>query len=93
MPGFHEKRRGWLEEADPVEYRKGRLRDRNTGRFMATSGSSFERLAERDMIADARRHLTCEICGRSFSAPRVDARYCGSACRQKAYRRRREKSA
>jgi hypothetical protein len=30
----------------------------------------------------------CDSCGKSFKPSRVDARYCSSACRQKAYRRR-----
>lgn len=32
----------------------------------------------------------CLGCGDSFQLTRRDARYCGGACRQKAYRRRRE---
>lgn len=30
----------------------------------------------------------CETCGEPITAGRADSRYCGSACRQKAYRRR-----
>jgi hypothetical protein len=29
------------------------------------------------------------VCGEPFLPPRSDGRYCSSACRQKAYRRRR----
>ncbi|MEH0627903.1 hypothetical protein [Streptomyces stelliscabiei] len=30
----------------------------------------------------------CETCGEPIATGRADSRYCGSACRQKAYRRR-----
>jgi hypothetical protein len=30
----------------------------------------------------------CETCGEQITTGRADSRYCGSACRQKAYRRR-----
>lgn len=32
---------------------------------------------------------TCDGCGEAFDASRADARYCSSACRQRAYRQRR----
>lgn len=32
--------------------------------------------------------LTCETCGKKFTAQRCSARYCSSACRQRAYRQR-----
>jgi hypothetical protein len=35
-----------------------------------------------------RSGLTCQVCGRIFQPPRSDAKYCSSACRQKAYRTR-----
>ena len=31
----------------------------------------------------------CRVCGESFTASRADARYCSSACRQDAYRKRK----
>ena len=31
---------------------------------------------------------TCAVCGRTFTAKKVDALYCSAACKQKAYRRR-----
>ena len=31
---------------------------------------------------------TCRVCGQRLTAKRSDARYCSSACRQKAYRNR-----
>lgn len=34
------------------------------------------------------RQLRCAVCRCRFKAPRIDARTCSSACRQKAYRRR-----
>ncbi len=30
----------------------------------------------------------CEVCGEQITTGRADSRYCGSACRQKAYRQR-----
>lgn len=33
--------------------------------------------------------ITCEQCSEHFDASRWDARYCSSACKQKAYRARR----
>lgn len=36
-----------------------------------------------------RSELECDGCGQTFSAIRSDARYCSSACRQRAYRQRR----
>jgi predicted transcriptional regulator len=34
--------------------------------------------------------LTCPICDDSFTASRTDRRYCSNACRQDAYRRRKQ---
>lgn len=34
------------------------------------------------------RHADCVVCGQSFPTRRAHARYCGSACRSAAYRRR-----
>ena len=36
------------------------------------------------------RTVICEACGGKFQTPRRDARYCCAACRQDAYRRRKE---
>jgi hypothetical protein len=33
-----------------------------------------------------RQGMTCKQCGKAFMAPRNDARFCSSACRQRAYR-------
>jgi ribosomal protein L37AE/L43A len=68
--------------------RERKERDEETGRFISTTGVSFARLAERLLTAGIREHLTCEACGRTFAASRIDALYCCGACRQKAYRRR-----
>ncbi len=35
------------------------------------------------------RRKPCEVCGSVFAANRNDAKTCGAACRQKAYRTRR----
>lgn len=32
----------------------------------------------------------CAVCGEEFNASRADARYCSSACRQDAYRMRKQ---
>ena len=34
--------------------------------------------------------LDCEICGERFEAQRSTAKYCSGACRQEAYRERKE---
>jgi predicted nucleic acid-binding Zn ribbon protein len=39
------------------------------------------------------RQRTCEVCGKEFTAARLDAKTCSSACRQKAYRERLRASA
>ena len=39
------------------------------------------------VIAD-RHQLTCQVCGDPFTARRRDARHCGPACTQRAYRLR-----
>jgi hypothetical protein len=36
-----------------------------------------------------RTERACEVCGETFAPRRADTRYCGSPCRQEAYRRRR----
>jgi hypothetical protein len=41
-----------------------------------------------DDTAASRNGFVCGICGRTFLAPRRDARYCSPACRQSAYRER-----
>jgi hypothetical protein len=39
------------------------------------------------------RDVICGSCGGKFQTLRRDARYCSGACRQDAYRRRKEKAA
>ena len=34
--------------------------------------------------------VVCTVCGKAFIAPRIDARTCSPACRQKAYRQRQQ---
>jgi hypothetical protein len=51
---------------------------------MTTTRKVRSKLHERLTAYD----LTCEGCGGVFTATRPDARYCASACRQRAYRRR-----
>jgi hypothetical protein len=49
----------------------------------------FDAAERREARADARADLRCEVCGEAIKADRSDARYCKSACRQKAYRDRK----
>jgi len=49
-------------------------------------------------IEDRRKHTwwygctaTCEVCGASFGAVKVTARYCSDRCKQKAYRQSQKK--
>lgn len=44
--------------------------------------------ATRTARGAAGRAKACTICGRTFTAPRLDARTCSPACRQRAYRLR-----
>jgi hypothetical protein len=37
--------------------------------------------------------IACSVCGEKFTASRGDARYCSNACRQDAYRKRKEGAA
>jgi hypothetical protein len=36
----------------------------------------------------AARHKVCQCCGETFDATRTDAKFCGGACKQRAYRQR-----
>lgn len=72
-------------ESDFVETDFEALRKRNAAKF--------ERRVLRDN-ADlkgraARGPRPCAKCGKTFAPPRPDAKYCGNACRQGAYRERR----
>jgi len=42
----------------------------------------------RDLSAKRREGMTCEQCGKDFTPPRDDAKFCSSSCRQQAYRER-----
>jgi len=57
-------------------------------------GRGFECFAcfERRVTASERvgRRIACTGCGREFAPSRSDARWCSSACRQRAYRQRKE---
>ncbi len=46
--------------------------------------------AARERKRAKREPRACEVCGDSFTPNRADARYCSSACRQDAYRKRKE---
>lgn len=51
----------------------------------ATARRILKLLSERDRLLDVWPR-TCLVCGDSFNAIRVDARYCGDRCRQRARR-------
>lgn len=58
----------------------------------AKRSRAAERQAERERRQQekfAARTATCATCGGTYERSRTDARYCSSACRQKAYRERR----
>lgn len=38
----------------------------------------------------AAMNKTCTVCGRKYTAKRIDSMYCGTACKQKAYRQARK---
>ena len=39
--------------------------------------------------AERRANTTCSECGEAFTPERSDALYCGAACKQRAYRKRK----
>ena len=41
---------------------------------------------------NAALNKVCTICGRGYTAKGIDTMYCGAACKQKAYKRGRQKS-
>jgi hypothetical protein len=43
-----------------------------------------------ESVSDLRHLLTCQMCGGGFTAHRRDARFCGQACIQRAYRLRHQ---
>lgn len=50
--------------------------------------AQIDRNKQRRKTAKLNRKYVCQCCGESFMPTRVDARYCSSSCRQKAYRQR-----
>lgn len=57
-------------------------------RYCSDACGELTRASRRDRSRD-RDARACETCGDTFTPPRSDGRYCSSACRQKAYRRRK----
>ena len=57
-------------------------------RFCSDLCAGMFRNAVRRARSESRRRKVCATCQRSFIARRMDARVCGSACRQRAYRQR-----
>ena len=49
----------------------------------------IHRRREREAREKQREGMVCDVCGTAFAPARLDARTCSSACRQKAYRRRK----
>jgi hypothetical protein len=56
--------------------------------FRCCSARCYKR-ASRKRTKGRLSDVTCNGCGESFTPKRADARYCSSACRQRAYRGRR----
>ena len=52
-------------------------------------GMKAHRLRQRVRRWQNRRDTICLACGKMFTPQRSDAKYCSSACRQKAYRSRK----
>ena len=46
----------------------------------------WRRLVSRGAFGEAETARHCVICGAPFAAARLDAKFCSSKCRQKAYR-------
>lgn len=58
--------------------------------FCCSTCERAVRVAEaRERRTDARDTRQCRTCGETFEPTRTDARFCSSACRQRAYRRRK----
>lgn len=58
-------------------------------RFCSERCANADRAERRRLARERQRsRCLCAVCGRQFTAPRQDARYCTPACRQKAYRAR-----
>ena len=57
-----------------------------------TCGMKAHRLRQRARRWQNRRDTICLECGKLFTPQRSDAKYCSSACRQKAYRSRKVSS-
>lgn len=58
-------------------------------RYCSDRCGELTRNARRQPRGRGIRPVRCGTCDKSFTSPRSDAAYCSSACRQKAYRRRR----
>lgn len=62
---------------------------RNRGRLFCCDRCAWlAASATRRARTASQREKTCELCGRLFTATRVDARTCSAACRQRDHRRR-----
>ena len=61
-------------------------------RHCNTCAAEADKIRQRDLRAQARADRTCHNprCARVFTPARADGRFCSAACRQSAYRQRRE---
>jgi hypothetical protein len=57
-------------------------------RYCYPCADDAENARQRDLRAQARADRKCEGCGAIFTPGRADGRFCSSACRQAAYRKR-----
>jgi hypothetical protein len=71
-----------------VTVHRGLWADRH---FHCSTKCQFASQARRrkETRARSRGGMTCEVCAEPFEPARSDARYCSSACRQDAYRKRK----
>lgn len=58
--------------------------------FCSERCSQIHHNRQRSVLSQASREKVCEVCDSPFTATRSDAKTCGPACKQRAYRRRQK---
>lgn len=87
---LHERRVGGMSYRQLAE--ENGLDRTTASRYART----YERIAKRygwdtePALSCNQIRLRCRVCGEGFVASRADARYCSNACRQDAYRKRKQ---
>jgi hypothetical protein len=72
---------------EPANPRRGKKAHRYAG-YCWACGYELEKAKLHEKRRQARADRTCESCGATFTPGRNDGRFCSSACRQAAYRKR-----